>query len=154
MKVAIPALLSIVCGCASAAGARREVLAVLTAQANAWNKGDLDTFLDTYWRSPHTCFSSASFSGERDTFCGWEALRERYQKRYPDRASMGDLSFKQVEVTPLARDSAYVKGSWGVARKEETLWGDFTLILVKFPEGWKIIDDHTSQSPPVKHPST
>ena len=149
MRAAIPALLFLLCGCASAERARREVLAVLTAQTEAWNQGDLDGFLDGYWRSENTTFSS-----DTGTVHGWEAVQERYRKRYSDRALMGQLSLKGLKVTPLGSGTALVTGSWGLVRKEDTPGGDFTLILVKFPEGWKIISDHTSQSPSVKHPST
>ena len=74
---------------------------------------------------------------------GWRATRDRYRRRYADRASMGKLTFSQLEITPLGDQAALVLGRWRLQR-DEPLAGNFTVVLRKRPDGWKIVHDHTS----------
>jgi beta-aspartyl-peptidase (threonine type) len=121
------------------------ITAVLTAQAEAWNRGDLEAYMKGYWKSEKLLFVSAS-----GVTRGWQATLERYRQRYPNHAAMGKLVFSDLEITLLGRDAALVLGRWQLQRKREgkaeTLGGHFTLTLRRFPEdGWRIIADHTSQ---------
>ena len=75
---------------------------------------------------------------------GWQAVRDRYRRRYPDRAAMGHLTFSNLEITVLAPRAALVFGRWRLQRAKDHPGGVFTLVFRKFPEGWKIINDHTS----------
>ena len=117
---------------------------VLDAQVAAWNRGDVDAFLDGYWKSESTVFS-----GTQGILRGWQALRERYRRSYPDRLAMGTLSFTGLEVTPLCPDAALVLGHWRLDRAAGPIGGVFSLVLRRLPEGWRIIADHTSVVPPA-----
>jgi beta-aspartyl-peptidase (threonine type) len=120
--------------------AREAVEAVLQAQVAAWNRGDLEAFMAGYWHSPDLTF----FSG-KDIRAGWEATLERYQKRYQGEGhEMGKLTFSELRVEVLDPDHAWVRGRWHLETSKEPLGGLFTLIFKKFPEGWRIIHDHTS----------
>jgi ketosteroid isomerase-like protein len=113
---------------------------VLDAQVAAWNKGDLKGFMAGYWKSDKLSF----FSG-KDKSQGWQATLERYQKRYQaEGREMGTLSFSELEIEAFNGESAWVRGRWKVVTSKETLDGLFTLIFKKFPEGWRIVHDHTS----------
>jgi beta-aspartyl-peptidase (threonine type) len=118
-----------------------EIITVLGEQAKAWNEGDLDAFMATYLRS-----SELSFAGASGITRGWEATRARFAERYPDRAAMGRLKFVPIEILPLGADSAYLLGRFALEREppHEDVDGVFTLVLLKTPEGWKIVHDHTS----------
>jgi beta-aspartyl-peptidase (threonine type) len=127
--------------------AESAITAVITAQAEAWNHGNVQGYMQGYWKSEKLLFVSAS-----GVTRGWQATLERYRQRYPDRAAMGKLVFSDLEITLLGRDAALVLGRWQLQRKREgkaeTLGGHFTLTLRRFPEeGWRIIADHTSQEP-------
>jgi beta-aspartyl-peptidase (threonine type) len=63
---------------------------------------------------------------------------------------MGNLEFRDVEVDVLAPDAAFARGRWELTMADgKKPGGLFTLILRKFPEGWRIVHDHTSiASPP------
>ena len=118
----------------------REVRAVLDTQVASWNRGDLESFMQTYWHSPELTFNS----GTNQT-TGWAATFERYQKRYQSEGKeMGTLRFDEANVLMLGRDSALVRGRWRLTLRESSPGGLFTLILRRFPEGWRIIHDHTS----------
>jgi ketosteroid isomerase-like protein len=75
---------------------------------------------------------------------GWQGLHDRYRRTYPDRAAMGRVSFSDLEIRLLGCDAALVLGRWRLDRERDTPGGVFTLVLRKFPEGWRIIHDHTS----------
>jgi ketosteroid isomerase-like protein len=119
-----------------------EIQSVLTTQQDAWNRGDIDTFMNGYARSASTVFVSEDEVGR-----GWETVRDRYRVKYSDRAKMGTLSFSDVEVTMLSPDAAVVLGRWRLKRANEQPHGRFTLIFKRLPEGWRIVHDHTSAAP-------
>ena len=119
--------------------AKAEITAVMTDQARAWNNGDIDGFMRGYWKSDKLVF----VSGDNVTR-GWQPTLDRYKKSYDSRAKMGTLTFSDLEITVLSKDSAVVLGSWSLAREGDNPHGKFTLTLRKFREGWRIIIDHTS----------
>lgn len=114
---------------------------VLDAQAAAWNRGDIEAYMDGYERSPDTVF----VSGDRVTR-GWQTVLERYQKTYDTREKMGVLTFSDVEITPLSKDAAIVLGRWHLKRSKDEPHGRFTLLFRKTKAGWRIVHDHTSSA--------
>jgi ketosteroid isomerase-like protein len=125
------------------AAAPDPIRAVLDAQAVAWNRGDIDGFMEGYARSPKTTF----VSGDEVTR-GWQTVRDRYAKKYDSREKMGTLTFSGVEITPLGDDAAVALGSWSLQRKNDQPHGKFTLLFRRLPEGWRIVMDHTSAAEP------
>jgi beta-aspartyl-peptidase (threonine type) len=122
------------------------VRAVLSTQADMWNKGDLSGFMSTYWDSDELTF----FSGGTVTK-GRRAVTERYRKNYQSEGKeMGTLTFSELEVDLLGADSALARGRWKVTTAKGVAEGLFTLILKKVPDGWKIVHDHTSNVEPKK----
>ena len=122
-----------------------QIQSVLSAQQDAWNRGEIDAFMKGYARSASTVFVS-----EDEVRRGWETVRERYRVKYSDRAKMGTLSFSDIEVTMLSPDAAVVLGRWQLKRGNDEPHGRFTLIFKRLPEGWRIVHDHTSAAPPTK----
>ena len=122
-----------------------QIRSVLCEQQEAWNRGDIDRFMNGYARSASTVFVS-----EDTTRRGWETVRARYRKKYSDRAKMGRLTFSDLEITRLSPDAAMVLGRWSLKRTNDQPHGRFTLILKHLPEGWRIMHDHTSAAPPPK----
>jgi ketosteroid isomerase-like protein len=118
---------------------RAKIMAVLTAQQAAWNRGDVDSFIVGYWESPEL-----TFSGSGGVARGFEGVRARYKKNYPDKAAMGELAFSDLEFHFLGADGALVLGKWHLRREKGDIGGVFSLVWQQFPEGWKIIHDHTS----------
>jgi uncharacterized protein (TIGR02246 family) len=120
---------------------RTAVIAVLEDQKAAWNRGDVPVFMNGYWRSP-----DVTFAGKTGFTRGWDTVLARYQRSYPDQASMGHLEFSELDVRPLGPDTALVLGKWHINRPAGDVGGIFTLVLQKFPEGWRIIHDHTTSN--------
>jgi len=128
---------------APAASAAPQILWILQTQAAAWNRGDIDAFMQTYAQVDDLRFAS----GGNVTY-GWNATLERYKHRYPDRAAMGSLAFSELAVTELSPDAALVFGHWQLTRASDTPHGLFTLLVRRTPAGWKIFADHTSVATP------
>ena len=138
----LPLLLA-AAGCATPAPARdgAEILAVLQAQADAWNRGDLEAFVDGYHRSEQTVFA-----GGDKVHRGFDAMVRRYHEAYPTREKMGRLAFSRITFEQLEADRAVMTGTWELelAGTDKRPGGVFTLIWRKFDQGWKIVHDHTS----------
>ena len=115
------------------------IRAVLDAQAEGWNRGDVDAYMDGYMRSPETVL----VSGDSVTR-GWQVVLDRYKKNYNSREKMGQLAFTEIEVNLLGKDAAMALGRWQLTRSGDKPHGRFTLIFRRTPQGWRIIHDHTS----------
>jgi beta-aspartyl-peptidase (threonine type) len=139
MRSTLSLLLLAGCSTFDPAPEQSQVLKVLSDQAEAWNRGDLDRFLDGYWRSDQTVFA-----GGGNIHRGFDAMAARYRKTYDTREKMGTLTFDHLKFESIERDRAVVTGSWELQRAADKPGGVFTLILRKFPEGWRIVHDHTS----------
>jgi beta-aspartyl-peptidase (threonine type) len=124
----------------SVTNAEDAIRLVLHSQVEAWNHRDLDSFMAGYWRSPELTF----FSGTTETK-GWEPTLARYRKNYQSEGrSMGTLSFGDLQVQVLGADAAFVRGQFHLVMPDgKQPHGLFTLIFRRFPEGWRIVHDHT-----------
>jgi ketosteroid isomerase-like protein len=150
MALISPGLLSLTAFCtfvlpsqsrAASPDPKSAVEQVLVTQQNAWNRHDLDAFMAGYWNSPDLTF----FSGDKEQH-GWQATIDRYKARYTSPGhEMGKLEFSNLRIEILGPESAFVRGAWRLTMPDgETPHGLFTLVFLKFPDGWKIIHDHTS----------
>jgi ketosteroid isomerase-like protein len=114
---------------------------VLHMQQDAWSHHNLDAFMAGYWSSPDLTF----FSGAKQT-SGWQATLDRYKATYASPGhEMGTLEFSALRIEMLGPEAAFVRGAWHLTMSDgKTPHGLFTLVFRKFPDGWKIIHDHTS----------
>lgn len=145
-------LLLLSAGCATGAPAPAEsdavtaVPAMLRASAEDWNRGDLDGFLDDYLDSPETAFVGS------DVSFGVDEIRARYLRSYWSTGRPeGLLSFEDIHVRPLGSAHALARGRYVLkdrSTSRQTSTGMFTLVLVRTADGWRIIHDHSSESPP------
>ena len=124
-----------------AADAKSAIEHVLITQQEAWNRHDLDAFMTGYWNSSDLTF----FSGAKQT-TGWQGTLDRYRATYASPGhEMGKLDFSALRIEMLGDKGAFVRGSWHLTMPDgKTPHGKFTLVFRKFPDGWKIIHDHTS----------
>jgi hypothetical protein len=117
-----------------------EVQQILMRQAADWNKGDIEAFMVGYWNSP-----DLQFIGSRGVTKGYENTLRNYLKSYPDRKTMGQLSFDVISIDKLSRKSIMLTGQYTLARKEmEDASGYFLLVWKKIKKKWVIVADHSN----------
>jgi ketosteroid isomerase-like protein len=115
------------------------IKALMDVQLKAWNAGNLEGFMDTYWKS-----DSLLFIGKKGLTYGWQATLDNYRKSYPGKEGMGTLSFQLLEFKQLAADTYFVIGKWNLERTIGDLSGHFSILLRKIAGEWKIVADHSS----------
>src|SRR5687768_5676340 len=117
----------------------KEIRRLLATQTEAWNRGDIKSFMQTYWKS-----DSLMFIGKSGVTRGWQQTLDNYKKGYPDTAAMGKLSFDILSVQQLSPQSFFVVGKWMLKRTIGDLSGHYTLLLRKLKGQWVIVADHSS----------
>jgi ketosteroid isomerase-like protein len=121
--------------------AKEEVQQVLQQQSECWSKGDLECYMQGYWKS-----DSLLFVGSRGLTYGWQPTLDNYKRGYPDASAMGKLTFDLKEMRSLSSEVMLVVGKWHLQREaaKGNLEGHFSVLFKKFEDGWKIIADHSS----------
>jgi ketosteroid isomerase-like protein len=117
------------------------VRAVMDAQQAAWNRGDIEGFMDGYERAETTTF----VSGDEITR-GWQTVLERYRQRYKSREEMGTLSFSELDIKPLNSLYAIADGRWQLMRVRDAPHGRFTLLFRRVSDNWRIVHDTTTSA--------
>ncbi len=122
------------------AEAEFDIRAILAAQEAAWNSGNIEVFMQGYWKSHDLRFAS------RDTVThGWQNTLDNYEAHYTNRDQMGQLTFEVLELEVYTGQDARVFGSWALERPEVgDVGGLFTVMFRRFDAGWRIVSDHTS----------
>ncbi len=115
------------------------IKSILAQQTTAWNTGDIDRFMDGYWRS-----DSLVFIGKNGPTYGWENTLKNYKRSYPDTTTMGELNFELISVKRLSVLYYSVVGKWQLKRSIGNVGGAFTLLFKKIKNKWVIIQDHSS----------
>ena len=115
------------------------IKSVLAQQVKCWNAADIDCFMEGYWNSEELVFIGSS--GPQ---YGWQTTLDNYKKRYPDKASMGQLNFDIISIDLVGEKHAMVVGKWALKRTIGDVSGHFSLLWQKIDGNWVIIKDHTS----------
>ncbi|WP_346236081.1 nuclear transport factor 2 family protein [Niabella insulamsoli] len=140
MKLGIVlALLLCVANVSGQTKAPAAVRGILEKQTRAWNEGNLEQFMNTYWQN-----DSLVFVGKSGVTYGWKNTLLNYKKNYPDRASMGQLNFDLIRIEALSESTYNIIGKWKLTRSIGNLQGHFTLIVKKIGNQWLIVQDHSS----------
>ena len=128
------------CQCASTdEAAKKEIDQVMSEQQKAWNNGSIEGYMQGYHKSDSLRFAS----GGNVTY-GWQTTLNRYSKGYPDKSTMGKLTFSEIDIEMISETAAIVFGKWELEREKDHPWGLFTLVFRLTDDGWKIVHDHTS----------
>jgi len=125
----------------SADASRAAIRKVIEEQQAAWNRHDLEGFMAGYWNSPELTF----FSGGHESK-GWQAALDRYKKNYQSAGhEMGKLEFANLRIEILGPEAAFARGEFHLTMTDgKTPHGLFTLVFRRFPDGWKIVHDHSA----------
>jgi hypothetical protein len=117
----------------------QEIREVLDQQVAAWNEGDLEKFMGTYWKS-----DSLQFIGSQIT-SGWQATLDGYKLRYPNPAMIGKTRFEILRILPISSYASVVTGKFFLTRESGDIKGIFTVVVKKINGKWVVIYDHTSE---------
>lgn len=116
-----------------------EIQSILEKQSGCWNVGDLDCFMEGYWKS-----DSLKFIGKSGVTYGWEQTLNRYKKSYSGEEAMGKLKFDVIELQLIDSQTCFLIGKYELTRVIGDLSGHFTLLWKKINGQWKIVVDHSS----------
>ena len=117
----------------------KEIRSILATQTAAWNRGDIDQFMNGYWEN-----DSLMFIGKSGVTYGWSNTLNNYKKGYPDIAAMGQLNFDLIQVKKLSKKYYHITGKWFLKRSIGDVGGHYTLVFQKINGRWVIISDHSS----------
>ena len=118
---------------------KAEINNLLDKQVAAWNAGNLEKFMETYWNS-----EKLVFVGSRGPTYGWQATLDNYKKSYPNKTAMGKLNFKILDISKIDKKTVFVIGRFELTRDIGDLAGHFTLVIQKINGQWLIVSDHSS----------
>ena len=118
---------------------KEHIISLLDKQVEAWNEGNLEKFMGTYWKS-----DKLVFMGSHGPTYGWQATLDSYKKGYPDKTAMGHLEFKILDLNKIDTKTVFLIGRFELTREIGDLAGHFTLVIQKIDGNWVIISDHSS----------
>jgi L-asparaginase / beta-aspartyl-peptidase len=117
---------------------KSHLIKIMEAQAADWNDGNIDGFMEAYWKSDKLTFSAGG-----KVVRGWTATKNRYKEKYRDKKAMGKLTFSEMETEELGADVVLMLGRWHLELPEPKS-GNYSLIWRKIEDQWVIIHDHSS----------
>lgn len=121
--------------------AAREIAVMMQASAMAWNRGDLDAFVNYY--EPDT---TTTYIGRNGIVRGRAAIRAVYAPRFAPGGVRDSLSFENTEIDLLAPGVANVISWYRLMRGDSTTArGPTSLVMRHDADGqWRIVHDHSS----------
>lgn len=118
-----------------------DVVKIVLAQQNAWNKGDLDGYLSHYKEAPDTQAVLANLVR------GVDNIRSAYKQNFPNKDSMGTIEDTDLEVKALGDNYALATGKYHLNRSKKSggaVEGTFMELFEKTQAGWQIIFSQSS----------
>ena len=113
-----------------------DVVKIILAQENAWNKGDLDAYLSHYKDAPDTQAVLANLVR------GVDNIRSAYKQNFPSKDAMGTIEDSDIEVKTLGDNYALATGKYHLNRPKKSggaVEGSFMELFEKTQTGWQII---------------
>ena len=118
-----------------------ELYNLMKEQEDFWNYGNIDDFMNFYWKN-----DSLVFIGKSGINYGWNNTINNYKNSYKTKDEMGTLKFKNIICNPINYSTHIVTGKWSLKRNDSmgNVNGYYSLLWIKKHNGWKITYDHTS----------
>ncbi len=113
-----------------------DVVKIILAQSDAWNKGDLDSYLSHYKDAPDTQAVLANLVR------GVDNIRAAYKQNFPSKEAMGTIEDTDVQVRALGDNFALATGRYHLTRTKKAggpAEGTFSELFEKTSAGWQII---------------
>ena len=115
------------------------IKAMLSAQVDEWNKGNIEGYMHGYWEN-----DSLLFIGAKGPRYGYGVTLKKYKEAYPDADHMGMLTSTITRIQKLSRCYYFIAGTWALKRNAGDVGGSYTLLLRKIRGKWLIVADHSS----------
>lgn len=109
---------------------------VMSAQEIAWNKHDLEGFMDGYWRD-----ENLKFYGSNGLTKGWNNTLAVFKKAYPTKAESGILRFVIIDISIIEKGNYWVMGEFHNTGPAVDQNGVFMIVFKKINGEWKIVAD-------------
>lgn len=116
--------------------AKTAIFKVMKDQEIAWNNGDLEGFMQGYWKS-----DSLKFYGSNGLTKGWQNTLDNYKRGYPTKAETGTLNFVINDISRIENDNFWVMGEYHLKREVGDANGVFIIIFKRINNEWKIVAD-------------
>lgn len=126
-------------GLAQTTADEKSINDIMERQTQCWNNGDLECFMNNYWKS-----DQLMFIGSKGPVYGWQQTHDNYKKTYPDKEAMGEVSLAVIELNAISADAYFCVGKWTLDRTDGYMEGHFTLLWRKIDGEWVIVADHSS----------
>ena len=117
---------------------KEHIISIMNAQESAWNNGDIEQYMQGYWRS-----EQLKFVGKKGIKYGWQATLDNYKKSYSSKEKMGKLKFENIEIE-VNNNTAFVLGKWKITLEDQVVEGYYSLLWKKIDQHWRIVIDHSS----------
>ena len=124
---------------AGAPESEKEIYDQMNRLVDAWNRHDLDAYLDGFWHS-----DSLVVVVEGETVRGWDLLSRAYHAGYPNPNEMGTVTLDRAQVQMLAPNIGFVLLWDTVVFPKKKEFGTSTVVMKKLPEGWRVAAQHSS----------
>lgn len=115
-----------------------QIQQVMNRSAEDWSEGNIEEFMEAYWKS-----DKLQFIGASGITYGWQQTFENYKMGYPSKDHTGKLTFEILSVDYLARNLYALIGKYKLERKIGEAKGIFSLLFKKIDNKWVIISDHS-----------
>ncbi len=118
---------------------KNEIDAIIEKQLEAWNSGDMETFMSFYDRS-----DSLIFMGKSGITYGWQENYDVYKRAFPGKEGMGHLHFEAETYQKIDKHTVLVVGSFKMTWPDREFSGYYSEIWRKLNGKWTVLFDHSS----------
>ena len=117
----------------------QEIVALIVKQYAAWGKGDINGYLEPYWRSPLLVYIA-----EAAVWKGFDEVKANVERDYPAQSQMGHNVLERLETNVIASDMAITLEWYNVTFPNTKVRGITSSTWRKLPEGWRIVQCQTA----------
>ena len=112
----------------------------LNRQVNAWNNGDLEKAMSSYWNSPSTLWVTRSGIQK-----GYHPVLDGFRKEFADSGSMGIYSYEPLHMEVISATAVYFVIRWKIILNGvRVIEGVSSQVWKKIADQWMICAEHTS----------
>jgi hypothetical protein len=113
----------------------------ISNQYQAWIARDFDGYMAAFWRSPLLIYVVDS-----DVLIGWDNAYGHLLREFPARQDAGNPVLERLQVNVINSKTAVSIEWWTMHFSSVDVHGNTSSAWIKFPEGWRAVECHTSSA--------